>query len=128
MPTAGLLPATTGPGGSWPWGGEKRPRMSRRLLNAAIAVALVALAFVAFALPASAEQRTLRVRLATGSVITVTVDAPCVPMNQIPGLPGTPVEDLTPSNICPGASAPTPTTPATPPTPQQPQQGGNNGG
>jgi hypothetical protein len=101
--------------------------MSKRLLNAAIAVALVALAFVAFALPASAEQRTLRVRLATGSIITVKVDAPCVPMNQVPGLPGTPVEDLTPSSICPGASAPTPTTPATPPPPQQPQQGGNNG-
>src|SRR3954462_5111757 len=104
--------------------------MSKRLLNAAIAAALVALAFVAFAIPASAQQRTLRVRLATGSVIVVTVDAPCVPMSQIPGLPGTPVEDLTPSSVCPGASVPTPPpTQTTPPAPpQQPQQGGNGGG
>ncbi|MEA2469649.1 MAG: hypothetical protein QOE38_648, partial [Thermoleophilaceae bacterium] len=100
--------------------------MSNRLLNAAIAVALVALAFVSFALPASAEQRTLRVRLATGSIITVTVDAPCVPMDQVPGLPGTPVEDLTPSSVCPPAAPDTPAQPQQPATP--PQQGGNDGG
>ena len=101
--------------------------MSKRLLNAAIAVALVALAFVAFALPASAQQRTLRVRLATGAIVTVTVDAPCVPMNQVPGLPGTPVEDLTPASVCPPATSDTPTQPQAPPPPDQPQQGGDDG-
>src|SRR4051812_33028571 len=100
--------------------------MSNRLLNAAIAVALAAVAFVAFALPASAEQRTIKVRLANGALITVKVEAPCVPITQVPGLPGQPVEDLTPPGICSGDG--TPTTPTTPTTPQpqpQPQPPGN---
>ncbi|MEA2426728.1 MAG: hypothetical protein QOF37_356, partial [Thermoleophilaceae bacterium] len=102
--------------------------MSKRLLNVAIAVALVAVGFVAFALPASAEQRTLRVRLLNGSVITVKVDAPCVPMDQVPNLPGTPVEDLTPSSVCPPATT-TPTPPQQPPAPpHQNPPGGNSGG
>jgi hypothetical protein len=103
--------------------------MSRRLLNAAIAGALVAIGFVAFALPASAELRTIQVRVANGSLITVKVDAPCVPISQIGGLPGTPVADLTPASVCapePAAPEPTPTTPTTPTTPQTPPP--NNGG
>ncbi len=111
--------------------------MSNRLLNAAIAAALVALGFVVFVVPASAAQRTFRVRLVTGQIITVTVDAPCIPMNQIPGLPGTPIADLTPSSVCaPGGGTPTtptnpqpsPTTPTSPTTPAQPPQGQNSGG
>jgi hypothetical protein len=112
--------------------------MSNRLLNAAIAAALAALAFVVFVVPASAATRTLRVRLVTGQIVTVTVDAPCVPMSQIPGLPGTPVADLTPSSVCPPAGTPTvpttpapsPTTPTSPTSPQQPpqNQGGSGGG
>ena len=112
--------------------------MSSRLLNVAIAVALALLAFVAFAIPASAAQRTFRVRLATGSVITVTVDAPCVPMSQVSGLPGTPIEDLTPPSVCAPSAPATPTVPTTPTTPtsptspsqppSQPSHGGTGGG
>src|SRR3954449_11508911 len=95
--------------------------MSRRLLNAAIAVALAAVAFVAFALPASAEQRTIQVRLANGSLITVKVEAPCVPISQVSGLPGQAVQDLTPPGICDGGGPPTvPTVPTTPTNPTQP--------
>src|SRR3954467_9827226 len=96
--------------------------MSSRILNAAIAVALAAIAYVAFAMPAAAEQRTLRVQLANGSLITVQVDAPCVPLNQIPGLPGTAVADLDPSVCAPDVPAvpTTPTSPSNPTTPTQP--------
>ncbi|MEA2422794.1 MAG: hypothetical protein QOF55_1893, partial [Thermoleophilaceae bacterium] len=95
--------------------------MTRKLLYAITVAALAAVAVVAFALPASAEQRTFKVRLATGSIITVTVDAACIPMDQVKGLPGTAIEDLTPPSVCPPVSGPTggggsPTTPA----PQQP--------
>ena len=100
--------------------------MSRRLLNAAIAVALVAAAFVAFALPASAEQRTFKVRLATGSFVTVTVDAPCGPMGSVGGLPGTPVAELTPPEVCAPEPPPVPTQPQ--PTPPPADNGGGQGG
>ena len=101
--------------------------MTRKLLYVTLVAALAAVAVVAFALPASAEQRTFKVQLPGGSVITVTVDAACVPMDQVRGLPGTPIEDLTPPNVCgdtPGATTPAPTTPqqapTTPTTPQDP--------
>src|SRR3954466_2410690 len=115
--------------------------MTKKLLYVTLVAALAAVAGVAFALPAGAAQRTFRVKLATGSVITVTVDAACVPMDQVPGLPGTPIEDLTPPDVCgddPGTTPP-PTAPATPAptTPTEPQDpgkdpgpnanGGNNG-
>src|SRR4051794_16354363 len=115
--------------------------MTKKLLYVTLVAALAAVAVVAFALPASAEQRTFKVQLPGGSVITVTVDAACIPMDQVPGLPGTPIEDLTPPDVCgddPGANPPpsTPTTPA-PTTPTHPQDpgkdpgpnanGGNNG-
>ena len=103
--------------------------MSRRLLNAAIAVALVAVGFVAFALPASAEQRTFRVQLANGSVITVSVNAPC---EGVPALPGTLVSEVTPPEVCNPPVPEPPSTPTTPTQPTQPQQpppsGGGNGG
>src|SRR5947209_2236030 len=74
----------------------------RRLPYAATLVALAAAYVVAFALPATAAQRTVRVRTALGQVITVTVDAPCGPISASPGLPGTPIEDLTPPGECNG--------------------------
>src|SRR3954453_22182271 len=110
--------------------------MSIRLLNAAIAMALAAIAYVALSIPAAAEQRTLRVQLANGALITVQVDAPCVPLSQIPGLPGTAVADLDPSVCAPDAptvpttpTSPTnPTTPTQPTTPTTPTDPGNGGG
>jgi hypothetical protein len=93
--------------------------MSKRLLNVAIAMSLVALALVTFALPASAQQRTFRVRLANGAVITVSVQAPC---GTTPALPGTPLADLTPPGVC------APATPVTPPHQQPPSGGGHGGG
>jgi hypothetical protein len=101
--------------------------MTKKLLYVTAVAALAIVAVVAFALPAAAEQRTFKVQLADGSVITVTVQAACVPMDQVPGLPGTPVEDLTAPGVCddPGdgdTPPPTTTTPAPPPAP------GNTGG
>src|SRR3954468_11427971 len=103
------------------------PRMTKKLLYVTVVAALAIVAVVAFALPAAAEQRTFKVQLADGSVITVTVQAACVPMDQVPGLPGTPVEDLTAPGVCddPGdgdTPPPTATTPTPPPAP------GNSGG
>ncbi|HEV7846029.1 MAG TPA: hypothetical protein VGO83_07240, partial [Thermoleophilaceae bacterium] len=103
--------------------------MTKKLLYVTLVAALAIVAVVAFALPAAAEQRTFRVQLADGSIITVTVQAACVPMSQVPGLGGTPVQDLTPPSVCGGGNgggAPTTTTP-TPTTPQPPaNQGGGN--
>jgi murein DD-endopeptidase MepM/ murein hydrolase activator NlpD len=100
--------------------------MRFRLLYGLLVAALLAAAFAALTLPASAELRTFRVRLPTGELITVTVDAPAgVPMDQVPGLPGVPVAELTP---------PKPETPAgggdkqDEPAPQPDQGGGSGGG
>jgi murein DD-endopeptidase MepM/ murein hydrolase activator NlpD len=71
--------------------------MKRRLLFAALAAALLAGALAIFSMSASAQLRTFLVKLPTGDVIRVTVDAPAgVPMDQVPGLPGTPIQELTP--------------------------------
>src|SRR4051795_37393 len=97
-------------------------RMTKKLLYVTVVAALAIVAVVAFALPASAEERTFKVQLSDGSVITVTVQATCVPMDQVPGLPGTPVEDLTPPGVCDdggGSDDPPATTPA-PPAPPAP--------
>src|SRR5215212_8010404 len=92
--------------------------MSKRLASALVAVGLVAVALVAFALPASAQLRTFKVKLVDGSIITVTVDAPAgVPMGSVPGLPGTPIQEITP-----------PSAPAPPPAPAPPTGGGGGGG
>src|SRR3954451_18728108 len=93
------------------------PRMTKKLLYVTVVAALAIVAVIAFALPAAAEQRTFKVQLADGSVITVTVQAACVPMDQVPGLPGTPVEDLTPPGVCDSVPTPPATTPVTPPPP-----------
>src|SRR5215208_2900390 len=102
--------------------------MTRRLLNAAIAVAIVATGFVAFALPASAAQRSFKVRLTNGSIITVTVDAPC---GTTPSLPGELVNEITPPEVCnpPAPTTPSvPTTPSPPPSSGSPDNGGGSGG
>src|SRR3954452_18117412 len=101
--------------------------MTKKLLYVTVVAALALVAVIAFALPASAEQRTFKVQLADGSIITVTVQAACVPMDQVPGLPGTPVEDLTPPEVCgPDTGGGPP--PSTTPTPTPPPAPGNQGG
>src|SRR3954454_7400702 len=106
--------------------------MTKKLLYVTLVAALAAVAVVAFALPAGAAQRTFRVKLATGSIITVTVDAACIPMDQVPGLPGTPIEDLTPPSVCGGDPPATPPAPPAPPptttTPAPPSGGGKDPG
>src|SRR3954451_18757027 len=64
----------------------------RRLLTGALAVAAVSVGVGSVVMPASADQRTLIVTLATGQKITVTVDVP----------PGTPVDQIQ----IPGVSGP----------------------
>src|SRR4051812_37284597 len=103
--------------------------MTKKLLYVTVVAALAIVAVIAFALPAAAEQRTFKVQLADGSVITVTVQAACVPMDQVPGLPGTPVEDLTPPDVCADVPTPPPTsTTPTPPPPPDNQGGGKDPG
>jgi murein DD-endopeptidase MepM/ murein hydrolase activator NlpD len=103
--------------------------MTKKLLYVTVVAALAIVAVIAFALPAAAEQRTFKVQLSDGSVITVTVQAACVPMDQVPGLPGTPVEDLTPPGVCGNVPTPPPTstTPAPPPPPGNPGGGHDPG-
>src|SRR4051794_7128806 len=104
-------------------------RMTKKLLYVTVVAALAIVAVVAFALPAAAEQRTFKVQLSDGSVITVTVQAACVPMDQVHGLPGTPVEDLTPPDVCGNVPTPPPaTTTPTPPPPPGGQGGGHDPG
>src|SRR5919199_5576797 len=70
--------------------------MTRRLLYAVVIAGAVAALSSLFSLSADAQLRTFLVRLPTGSIIRVTVDAPAgVPMSQIPGLPGIPLEEIT---------------------------------
>ncbi len=70
----------------------------------------------AFTIPASAEKRTIYVRLVTGQVVPVTVDVPPgTPLDDIQ-LPGTPVPPGTPSKPKEPATSPPPTTTAPPPT------------
>src|SRR4051812_9502211 len=87
--------------------------MKTRLLQILLAASLVAVAaFVAFTAPASAQQQTIWVKLASGQIVQVTVDVPPgVPLSDIQ-LPGVPV---------PAPTTPTvPTTPTTPSTPKAP--------
>jgi hypothetical protein len=88
--------------------------MRAKLLYSMLVTALLAVAFAALTLPANAEQRTFLVRLPSGEVITVTVDAPAgLPMSQVPGLPGEPVDELTP---------PAPPEPPKPPAGDKPDE------
>ena len=71
--------------------------MRRKLLFATLLVGVLAGALAVFSMSASAQLRTFLVKLPTGNVIRVTVDAPAgLPMDQVPGLPGTPIQELTP--------------------------------
>jgi Transglycosylase SLT domain len=70
--------------------------MKKRVLYAVLTAGILAALFAVFSLSASAQLRTFLVRLPTGNVIKVTVDAPAsLPMSQVPGLPGTPIEEIT---------------------------------
>src|SRR5947199_10660612 len=85
--------ATTQPGasGGATLAGRMHPRMTKKLLYLLVVAGLAVVAVISFALPATAEQRTFRVRLSDGSVITVTVDAAC---GSLPSLPGHVVSEV----------------------------------
>ncbi|HEY1360280.1 MAG TPA: lytic murein transglycosylase [Thermoleophilaceae bacterium] len=92
--------------------------MKSRLLYILLSVGVMVVAMLtAFTIPASAEKRTIYVRLITGQVVPVTVDVPPgTPLNQIQ-LPGVPVPPGTPSKPkTPTETTPPPTTTAPPPT------------
>src|SRR4051812_7707064 len=93
--------------------------MRKRLLYALLAAGLVLIALVAFTSTATAEKRSFQVRLANGSVVTVTVDVPPgTPIGDIP-LPGQLIAEL------PGPEdVPAPPVPA----PGAPSGGGGGGG
>ena len=81
--------------------------MRIRLLYTLLVAALVATAAVAIGgIPASAEPRTIMVRLDTGELVPVTVDVP----------PGTPLEDIEIPPL-PGGADDEPDAPTTPETP-----------
>src|SRR4051794_16166452 len=89
--------------------------MSKRLFFVLLTAALAAATLVGFtvpATPASAEQRTVTVRLADGSLTTVTVDVPPgTPLDQIqiPPPPATPTVPVpVPVPTLPGSPAPPP--------------------
>jgi hypothetical protein len=82
--------------------------MKKSLLYVLLAAALSAATFAALTLPASAELRTVTVRMADGRLVTVTVDVP----------PGTPLEDIQiPAPDVPTVPDPVPTLPGTPTPP-----------
>jgi murein DD-endopeptidase MepM/ murein hydrolase activator NlpD len=85
--------------------------MKARVLHVILVGALAAAITCALTLPASAELRTVTVRLLDGSVVTVTVDVP----------PGTPIEDVD----LPGVPIPTPPGEEPPPakSPSEPSKG-----
>src|SRR5689334_23145718 len=91
--------------------------MSKRLLFVLLCAAVAAATLVGFtvpATPANAELRTVTVRLADGSLTTVTVDVP----------PGTPLDQI---DIPPVPTVPTPV-PVPTPTPTPPPAGGGGSG
>src|SRR5215204_6283718 len=91
--------------------------MRKRLLYALLAAGLVLVALVAFTTTAAAEKRSFQVRLADGSVVTVTVDVP----------PGTPLDDIPlPGELIAELPSPEPA-PAPAPSPD-PGSGGGGGG
>src|SRR3954464_8748614 len=99
------------------------PRMTKKLYVLVLAT-LALIAAVSYTLPATAAQRTFRVRLSDGSVITVTVDAAC---GAVPSLPGQVVSEV--PGACSTPALPTPpSVPADPTTVIHPGSGGSNGG
>src|SRR5436305_13763790 len=106
---------------------------TRRLLFALLGVALVAGAFVLATLPASAQLRTFRVKLATGQIITVSVDVPSsMPASEVP-LPGQLIQEITPTlpstpSTPSVPSLPTPSSPSSPSAPPSRTTGGGSSG
>src|SRR3954451_25170750 len=91
--------------------------MSKRLLFVLLSAALAAATLVGLTVPASpanAELRTVTVRLADGTLTTVTVDVP----------PGTPLDQVQ----VPTVPAPTVPVPVPVPSPTAPPTGGGGGG
>src|SRR3954464_14161819 len=97
--------------------------MTRKLFYLLVVVALASVAVVSFALPATAEQRTFRVKLSDGSIITVTVDAAC---GSLPSLPGHVVGEI--PGACATPALPTQPVPSAPPTTAITPPSGGNGG
>jgi hypothetical protein len=92
--------------------------MKKRLLYILLTAGLLAAAaLTTLTVPASAEQRTITVRLLDGTLLTITVDVPPgTPLSEIE-VPGVIVnEPAPPPEQTPTAPAPTPTTPE--PAPQ----------
>src|SRR3954453_21707079 len=91
-------------------------RMKKSVFYVLLAAAFAVAALVGLTSGASAEQRTVTVRLADGSLTTVTVDVP----------PGTPLEDiqLPPPPELPTTPVPIPDIPGV--TPPPPDDGGGN--
>jgi hypothetical protein len=97
--------------------------MKKRLVTTlALAALLLAAALAAFTLPASAQKRTVYVKLPSGQVVPVTVDVPPGTSIQDIGLPGVPVAPGTPSDP-PKEQAPS--SPGAPQS-QQPSSGGGS--
>src|SRR5437016_265088 len=104
--------------------GRMEPRMTKKLPYLLVVAGLAVVAVISFALPATAEQRTFRVRLSDGSIISVTVDAAC---GSLPSLPGHVVSEV--PGACSTPALPTqPSAPANPTTIISPPSGGSNGG
>lgn len=95
----------------------------RKLLITLLSVALVAVGMIAAALPASAQNRRLMVRLVTGKTIVVDVDVPPgTPLDaiKIPGVSAgiVSITDITPA-APPPATKPSPSSPAPRPAPKR---------
>src|SRR5207302_5752991 len=72
--------------------------MKKRLLYAAATAGILGGLPALCCLSATAQLRTVLVRLRSGAIIRVTVDAPAsVPMSALPGLPGLPIQEITKS-------------------------------
>jgi hypothetical protein len=97
--------------------------MKTRLLQALLAAGLLAVAvFTGLTVPASAQQQTVYVKLADGTVVPVTVDVPPGAGLDDIQLPGTPVQPPAP----PEPPVKTPTT--QPEAPQAPEPPSTQGG
>src|SRR3954470_20383924 len=89
--------------------------MKKRLLYILLTAGVtIAAGLAAFTLPASAEEKTVYVKLVTGQVVPVTVDVPAgTDLNQIK-LPGPVVPPPLPGQTNTQPKEPTPTVPAEP--------------
>ncbi|HKP89271.1 MAG TPA: lytic murein transglycosylase [Thermoleophilaceae bacterium] len=102
-------------------------RLYKRLVYAALSAALLAGLLLAISsFTAGAQLRTFLVRLPTGAIIKVTVDAPPgVPAGSVPGLPGTPIGEITSGAPAPQGGSPSSPSGGGPST--APSRGGSGG-